>query len=739
MSPETQIWRARLACTVAKVDDIFEAALERAQDVLDDDGLTAWLTAADRVCALGRGTELVLIFLDEVPEVVRHSDPDIIPEIAELAAFLSAEAVTGSINPFLATLPAVARRLDNATSLRRWLHLIRVMVADAKPGTKPLLEIAPYLFAQLSLGSVENWITYGIRVYRDHPHRLPDYFSLQSADAKAMLVKERNGTLFMDSERQLHMFQRAFWGQDEDFRPYSEAFDTLRKPRPHLDKQGLHLPDVYEDLGDISGLQRYWAVVAHMMAHKVWSTPFLADNFSVFQHIAIETFEDARVEYLAMQKYPGLRALWLALHPTPKPGACPDGWSCIRHQLAMISHAILNPDHNYSDPALLDYVAKFQAAVAADPTDRQLSVDLGVGWLRDNHENDFRKPNVWFEDTEVSYRDDNRYLWHFLEEAEEEDDFHSDHGATRRNQDEENDGLLPPRFYPEWDYQLQNYRPDWVTVFEAMQKQGNAGAIDALLEKHQQLAKQLKQIVDLLKPQQRRRVRYQQEGDDLDIDVAIRAAIDYRIGSTPDTRIQQSHVKDGRDIAVMLLLDLSESINDVPKGAQSTILQVSQEATALLATAVEALGDPFAIAGFSSNTRHEVCYSHFKGFKEHWGEAPKARLAAMEAGHSTRMGAAIRHAGSYLARRGEEKRLLLLLTDGEPHDIDVADPQYLQKDTQLAVGELDSKGITTYCISLDPNADDYVADVFGRSNYTVIDRVESLPEKLPKLFMSLTR
>ena len=739
MTPEIKIWRDKLNSSVAKIDDIFEAAFLNAQKVMDEDALTAWLVGADKIYALGRGKELILIFLDEMPEVVAHSDPEIIPEVAELAAHLSKNAVRGSIQPFLATLPHVAKRLNSATSLRRWLRMIRIMVEEAKAGTKYLLERSPFLFGQLSLGSVENWISYGIRVYSDHPHRLPDYFSLQSADAKAMLVKERSGTLFMDAERQLQMFQRAFWEQDNEFRPYSEAFDTLRKPRPHLDKLGFHLPDVYEDLGGVTGANRYLATISHMAAHGKWSTPFLADNFSVFQHIAIEAFEDSRIEYLAMQKYPGLRPLWISMHPAPKPGTCPDGWSCIRHFLAMISYAILNPNHNYSNPALLEYVEKFHAAVATDPHDRQLSVDLGVGWLRDNHSHDFRLPKVWFEDTEVSYRDDNRYLWHFLEEAEEQDDFHSDHGAAQRYQDEDDDGLRPPKLYPEWDYQIQNYRPDWVTVFEALQERGNAGDIDQLLEKHQRLANQLKQIVDLLKPQQRKRIRYQQEGDELDLDVAIRAAIDYRIGSTPDTRIMQSHVKDGRDIAVMLLLDLSESINDVPKGAESTILQLSQEATALLATAVEALGDPFAISGFSSNTRHEVCYSHFKGFKEHWGDTPKARLAAMQAGHSTRMGAALRHAGSYLEQRGEEKRLLLVLTDGEPHDIDVSDPQYLQKDTQLAVGELDNKGITTYCISLDPHADDYVVDIFGRNNYTVIDKVESLPEKLPKLFMSLTR
>ncbi len=739
MKPEAKVWRDQLNSSVRRIDDIFEDALCNAQDVLSDAQIKTWLTGADRVAALGRGTDLVLIFLDEIPEVVRHSDAAIIPEIAETAAFLSEYAVAGSIAPFLATLPAISRRLNSAQSLRGWLALVKKMTVEAKEGTKPLIERAPYLFAQLSMAGATNWINYGIRVYSDHPHRLPDYFGMQSADSKAMLVKERNGTLFMDHERQLHMFTRALWKEDVDFRPFSESFDTERKPVPHLDRQGLHIPDVYEDLGAISGINRYRAVIAHLMAHRLWSKPFLADNFSVFQHICIEVFEDARVEYLAMQKFPGLRKLWLSLHPVPKPGACPDGWSSIRHKMAMLSYAMLNPDHNYSDPGLLEYVAKFHERVTANPHDEKLATDLGVFWLRDNHENDFRLPNVWFEDTVVSYRDDNRYLWIFLEEPDNDDEFHSDHNTSDNEEEKPEDGLLPPRHYPEWDYQIQNYRPDWATVYEAIQPQGNAGLIDRLLDKHQRLAKQLKQIVDMLKPQQRRRVRYQEEGDDLDLDVAIRAAIDFRIGTTPDTRIHQYHEKDGRDISVLLLLDLSESINDTPPGADASILQTSQEAVSLLATAVEALGDPFGIAGFSSNTRFEVRYTHFKGFNEPWGPEPKARLAAMQAGNSTRMGAALRHAGAYMENRREEKKLVLLLTDGEPHDIDVADPKYLQDDTHSAVGELASKGISTFCISLDPKADSYIADIFGRNNFAVIDRVESLPEKLPKLFMSLTK
>jgi nitric oxide reductase NorD protein len=739
MTPEILKWRSKLNCNVRKIDDIFEDALLEALENLSIDGVNAWLNGAERVCALGRGTELVLIFLDEIPEVVRHSDEAIIPEIAELAAYLSEQAVPRAINPFLATLPAVARRLGGPGLLRLWLKQVRRMATEAANGTQPLVERAPYLFSQLSIGGVNNWINYGVRVYRDHPHRLPDYFGLQSADAKAMLVRERHGTLFMDVERQLRLFERAFWDEEVEFRPYSEALDTMRKPRPHLDSQGIHIPDVYEDLGPVSGIQRYRAMIAHMMAHKLWSRPYLADNFSPFQHLAIEVFEDARVEYLAMRTYPGLRKLWLSMHPAPVPGTCPEGWSSIRHHLAMLSYALLDPDHSYADPGLLDYVAQFRDRVAKDPHDPNLSSELGIFWLRDNHQDNYRLAKVWFEDTEVLYRDDNRYLWHFLEPAEELDDFHSDHGAEDRDDGRSDDGLLPPQHYPEWDQSVQNYRPDWVTVYEALQAPADPGLIQTLLDKNKRLIRQLTAIVDLLKPQQRRRVRYQQDGDDLDLDVAIRAAIDYRIGATPDTRIQQSHVRDGRDIAVMLLLDLSESINDVPPGADSTILQLSQEATALLATAVQALGDPFAISGFSSNTRHEVRYSHFKGFGEDWDEVPMARLAAMTAGYSTRMGAALRHAGHYLGNRREEKRLLLVLTDGAPHDIDVDDPQYLIDDTRIAVGELAGKGVSTYCISLDAQADDYVAGIFGANNFTVIDMIERLPEKLPKLFMSLTK
>ena len=142
-----------------------------------------------------------------------------------------------------------------------------------------------------------------------------------------------------------------------------------------------------------------------------------------------------------------------------------------------------------------------------------------------------------------------------------------------------------------------------------------------------------------------------------------------------------------------LLLDLSQSLNEKARGSEQTVLQLSQEAVSLLAWAVQQLGDPLAIAGFHSNTRHDVRYLHLKGFGERWGDDVKARLAAMQAGYSTRMGAAMRHAAHTLRTQQADKKLLLVLTDGQPSDIDVHDERLLIEDAHQAVRELDQQGI----------------------------------------------
>jgi nitric oxide reductase NorD protein len=130
-----------------------------------------------------------------------------------------------------------------------------------------------------------------------------------------------------------------------------------------------------------------------------------------------------------------------------------------------------------------------------------------------------------------------------------------------------------------------------------------------------------------------------------------------------------------------------------------------------------------------------VRYLHIKGFAEAWDDAPKARLAGATGAYSTRMGAALRHASHLLSGRQADKKLLLVLTDGQPADVDVADPEHLIADAAQAVREADRLGLYTHCISLDAQADAYVGRIFG-SRWTVVDRVAQLPRRLPEIFLS---
>ena len=591
------------------------------------------------------------------------------------------------------------------------------------------------LLAQLSLAGLKNWVDYGVRYYSDHPERQVDYFSLQSADSRAVLQRERQGTLFVDNERKLSLYLRGLWRDEDMLIPYSSGFDELRKPVPYYDKLGIRIPDVYSDANGITGLDRYRATLAHIMGHRRWTRAIIADNMSPFQRMSVEFFEDSRVEYLVMREYPGMRRIFMALHPIPAEDACdPEKESGVRHRLTMMSRAMLDPGHPYRNPHILEFAERFHRMMQEGASSTQEIADLAISFVTRTRRQSDQLAQTHFKDTVIDYRDDNRQMWQFIEEGDEEEAF----DEPRKIEPGEELQGLPPRHYHEWDYNSQSYRPDWVSVYEGLHPAGDAAVIDRLLTKHAGLAKRLKKLLDLLKPQDKVRVRYQEEGSELDLDVALRSLIDYKSGSSLDPRINMSHRNDGRNIAVMLLLDLSQSLNEKAAGSEQTILELSQEAVSLLGWAVEKLGDPFAIAGFHSNTRHDVRYMHIKGYSENWNDEVKARLAAMEASYSTRMGAAMRHAGHYLEKQQADKKLMLILTDGEPADIDSKDGRILIEDARQAVKELDRQGIYSYCINLDPKADEYVADIFGRQ-YTIVDKVAQLPEKLPELFISLTK
>ncbi|MGB8077912.1 MAG: nitric oxide reductase activation protein NorD, partial [Gallionella sp.] len=525
----------------------------------------------------------------------------------------------------------------------------------------------------------------------------------------------------------------------------------------------------------IPGVELYRAAAAHSAAHLVETkTPISAESLNPLQMAVIAVIEDARVEALAIRRFPGLRRLWAKFHTiSPTQGVT------VGDYLNRLARALLDQDYADSDPWIAEGRALFVAA-RERLQDNQVSWDIGVQ-LAHKLKDKGIPFNPRTDELTAPYRDDNRYFWEFeefdLEQAASAgyetvqqvrkyvnvmemvneidcelagDDAqeiwvlstelrpYEDMGKSY-NEMEGKEPVSDPFHYSEWDYQIQLERPSWTTVLEKRPKHGDLQIIEDIAAQHKRIIAQMKFLLDAMQPQGVTRIRKLEDGDELDINAVIASSIDMRMGMQPDPRIMMRSVRKIRDISVLVLLDLSESTNDKVAGQEHTVLDLTRQATVLLADAISKVGDPFAIHGFCSDGRHDVEYQRFKDFDQSYNEVPKARLAGMSGQLSTRMGAAIRHATHYLKHQRSAKKLLLVITDGEPADVDVRDPQYLRFDAKKSVEEAGRNGVLTYCMSLDPRADQYVSRIFGAKNYMVVDQVARLPEKLPLLYAGLTR
>jgi hypothetical protein len=319
----------RLACGFPSVQRVFPDCYAYALQHLTEDGMSVYLSGAEQLCRMGRGDEPVLVFLEEMPTVAELLGEAAIAEVIAFVQELTRTPNGRAIAPLLQSLAAVARALESLALLREYFHLVwqtmqrtspQVHGLDKMYSSECLVELltsVPQLMGVLSFAGFRNWVDYGVRAYSTDPDRQRAYFLLNTSDSRAVVQRERHGTLFVEIELLLDLKLLGLLQSDVRFVPYSLSYDEIRKPIPYFDARGLHLPEVYYDLPGVSGMARYRAVVAHITAHRNWTSSVVADNLSPFQRMAVEVFEDSRVERMAIRRYPGLRRMWLRLHPHP--------------------------------------------------------------------------------------------------------------------------------------------------------------------------------------------------------------------------------------------------------------------------------------------------------------------------------------------------------------------------------------------------------------------------------------
>jgi nitric oxide reductase activation protein len=560
-------------------------------------------------------------------------------------------------------------------------------------------------------------------------------------------------------------FVRALWGIEVSVGALPAAPSELAPRRASFAGSRLWLPA--SPLAEVPGsFSNYLlAAAAHASAHlRFGAARFLVKTLKPAQIAIISLLEDARVERLAVRQYPGLARLWAPFHR-----ARPSGAKTSTALLARLARA-LHDDAYVDDDAWVNKGRELFLAAHADWHDVNQSRRIGNALG-----NDLGQMRVQFNAQDYvvqpAYRDDNVGLWQFEQDSAQDGTELETEGVRRLD----DDGVLPDQkrwqhaareagsarerparepaqglrletsptpepaiFYGEWDYIILRERPRFCALHERPAQPGDASRFDAALARYAPARRRLERSALRLVGRRPAPGRRLTAGDRLDLPAAIASVVARASSARPDPRVYRSVRFQLEPPALLLLIDLSESLNGTPAGASTTVLELARSASGLLASTLAGVAIDLAIHGFSSNGRHDVGYYRFKDFDQPYDDGARACLAGMRANLSTRLGCALRHAGQVLGARAARRKLLLVVTDGELSDVDVHDSKYLLFDAKHATLRNRQQGVTSFCVGLDASAEASVRRVFGPGKYLLLDRLDELPQKLSQVYLRLS-
>ncbi len=282
--------------------------------------------------------------------------------------------------------------------------------------------------------------------------------------------------------------------------------------------------------------------------------------------------------------------------------------------------------------------------------------------------------------------------------------------------------------YPEWDFRADAYREPGTTVHVSTVQEGPQAWVDETLASHRTTLNQVRRRFEMLRPQ-RMRFRKQLEGEEIDIDAYIAARADFRAGLPLNHALYQTSRIARRDMAIAILIDISGSTEARVSGSKR-VIDIEREASLLVSVAMDSMGEPFCIQAYSGEGPDGVVVRTVKSFEESYSATVARRIGSLEPEQYTRSGPAIRHATSTLMKQPAKHRLLLLLSDGHPNDVDEYGGRYGVEDMRQAVQEAKLQGVNPFCLTIDRQAADYLSKTFGQHQYALLPKPELLPTVL---------
>ncbi len=294
--------------------------------------------------------------------------------------------------------------------------------------------------------------------------------------------------------------------------------------------------------------------------------------------------------------------------------------------------------------------------------------------------------------------------------------------------------LIAELAYPEWDFKRKKYHARQCRIiFQNALEDNERWEPDSHARKR---FRKIHRQFEALRPKHEK-LRRQLDGNELDMDAFVRARCDLHATGTCSDRVYLDTQQQSRDLSVAILIDVSLSTDSWIGGKR--ILDIEKEALITLATGLATCRDTFAIYTFTSRMRDYVRISEVKDFNDAFDARILRRIASLRPGYYTRMGAALRHTGKLLNHRTERHRLILLLTDGKPNDLDYYEGRYGIEDTRQAIVEARHAGLSVFGITIDRQAQDYFPYLFGRGGYAIVARPDRLSHVLPRIYRQLAQ
>ncbi len=624
-------------------------------DAADAD-LERWAEGALELAFVNAGPDCQLAFWRMSVDLKSELTPNSLADFAHAAADICRGAGAQAALACLEAFPVAQRRLPSVGDIAFWSRGLIRLAREAPELVVAVASRTDIILQACDSSGFETFVATGLKYTRGDRARRRAFFTLE--DRLSAQVLEQAGALtFSRDERVLKAYATALWGRPPVLRSAVAPPGGQLARRVNIAGGVVRVPPVFRGVPKNSLPQLFRACVAHATAHVALTrTRFPIGSLKPLQMALIGLVEDARIEALAMRSFPGLRRLWAPFHV-----AEPSGVMTAPMLMARLARALFDPD--YVDPD--GFVDKGRALFAAELhrlDDVSLSRQIG-GLLG----NDLGQMRVQFNArtyvVEPVYRDDGLGLWDFGDRAQPQDDIvelmvdaarierrdEADDPDRRREEAEPTPNAVgrarertPDErgpvlaTYPEWDCDAATERPDWTTVRAAPVWQGDAGAIDTALDNIPAVRARVRRLVRGAKVGRHERLKRRSDGPELDLDAALDAAIALRADDMPDERVFRTMMRRKRDLAVTILVDVSESTRDRVVAAGASVLDLERLAVATLAEALAALGDPFAVRAFASAGREDVRMFCLKEFAEvlrceRQGAAGPSRTAPLDA------------------------------------------------------------------------------------------------------------